>query len=423
MRLHPFSILGVGLFCFGCSGPNDRSDDGGVSGDAIATDSPAMPMDGGGGDSGPPCTYSPITPAGAIDTSFTGGTVDVKPLNANVGAFDIGVSVVDSQHRVTVFGKAFYLANNGYEYRLASVRFTPDGKLDSGYGVAVNDNPQSVVEFAAPTFAAVDASDRIVIAGAANVSGNSATYVTRLDGSGMIDASFGTHPFAAATTIAALATDGTDVYVSVTSATANAKLLQRFHGDGTMDGAFQPQSQTTFSAIAFTTDCVLTSTSANEVRCLKRSDGSPSSSFGAAGVAMLPKTTLYTVDAFEIFPQPSGRIVVLRGEVYSKATEVLALTSSGAPDMAFASRKLGVYVGRGVEVCDHTIGGSSDLAGKLNLAHLDGLGQDVAPAVSLDTMGGSRANPPVFDRNGKAVVTAQMQTGSTQFAILRANPP
>lgn len=121
---------------------------------------------------------------GAVDPAFgfPGGVT--TPLGADAEAYGVAV---DAQGRVVVAGRV----KNGAVWRLAIVRYMPDGTLDAGFsgdGIQINDLAASSTESIHGLV--VDGSNRPVVTGEGRVGGLRQLLVARYRSTGVLDTGF-----------------------------------------------------------------------------------------------------------------------------------------------------------------------------------------------------------------------------------------
>ena len=124
-----------------------------------------------------------LNPDGTLDTNFGQdglATVDF-------GAYDVAETMVlDELDRIVLAGSSGAATDTNF----VAARLTPDGALDTGFGVG----GQAVIDFGGSDFASamvVDGLGHIVITGNTDANGNDDIAVTQLNNDGTLDLTFG----------------------------------------------------------------------------------------------------------------------------------------------------------------------------------------------------------------------------------------
>lgn len=275
---------------------------------------------------------------GSLDTTFGMGGIVITDFGAS---FFEGASSValDSAGRIVVAGGSFTFATHR---DFAVARYNPDGSLDTTFdGDGRVMTPVSLTNIDVAADVAIQADDRIVVAGFANSDFALARYNT--DGS--VDLTFGGAGIGTVTTnFGGLFADATAVLIqpdgkllavgSTTSTTTTDFALARFSADGTLDPSFGTGGLVTtdFTATDVLTDValqgdgriVVTGRTFDQVNgddfALSRyeADGTLDAAFGVAG---LVRTDIATSsdEARGIAIQADGKILVAGATAFGPA--------------------------------------------------------------------------------------------------------
>lgn len=253
-------------------------------------------------------------------------------------------------------------ANSGGSLRLAIVRYLPDGSLDSSFsgdGLATGFNiggwPPGIVN------GLVVQSDGKIVA-VTDTSAVNTTDVVRLNADGSLDTSFGTAGRVLltnrVTSSIAAQSDGHLIVAAATSAAPYKMVVTRLTVDGALDNAFGGAGTSTATVgnhasdmagavLVGPDDSILvggkgSNGTGSEIAVARlHPDGTPDTSFGAAGYASIPLSDSYLA-VHGLALQSDGAVVAVGGAFTSLAYRwfVARFHSTGAADTSFAGNGL-----------------------------------------------------------------------------------
>jgi uncharacterized delta-60 repeat protein len=315
--------------------------------------------------------------SGAVDTSFGNGGYSTAPLGSWAGAV---ASVVQPDGKIVTAGEALV---NG-KYLLVSTRMNANGSLDSSYG----NGGWMTVDMggsAAGNAIALQPDGKIVIGGTGRGDGGTgplALAAVRLKSDGSLDQSFGTGGIAtvpigsvAQATGIAIQSDGKIVLGGAAVTDHHRFVVARLNANGSIDSGFGNGGYTTFSPDGVAWGLVLQpdgrivlageATSGGQrvyMAARVRSNGTPDSSFGGGGIAMIPVGS--NAWGMAIARQPDGKLLVTGTAVSgSNVVATARLNTNGTLDSSFGSGGIAKFNGAGVNAMTLQSSGKILLAG------------------------------------------------------------
>jgi uncharacterized delta-60 repeat protein len=349
---------------------------------------------------------------GSLDSSFgSGGQTTVS---FSTGGYDNSNAVglaLDASGRLVVAGTAYGYSDGS---RFAVTRLNGDGSLDSSFG----SGGKTTISYGSYSYVvgvALDASGRVVVAGTyyPDTAAVASIAVTRLGSNGSLDASWGS---GGRVTTAIPGGTSSDYATNMTITQPDGKIIvvgtsygpgptftprlavARYNSDGSLDGTFGSGGKAVFDNVsglflspsAVSVDgsghilvagssAVFAYNPSNFAVVRLNSDGSPDTTFGSGGRAILPHFSTgsyYEYDSVSGVALDAGGHVVLAGSAsgnfsggYGSRFAVARLNADGSLDSSFGSGgETTISFGGGSYISDEASGVALDASGRIVVA-------------------------------------------------------